>query len=219
MTLQNTSSPTKGVIYYSNGIAEPIKSLVWDSIIASGLPVQVDENSGNGGYPQMIRQIIDCLEEASTNIVFFTEHDVIYNPTHFEFTPERDDVFYYNENVWRWDYPKERYFTYDRLISLSGMCCYRELALTHFKNRLAKIQELGQDKPHRGEPEWLRKMGYEPGTKQPKRGGFWTEEFETWRSERPLIDIRHDKTFSPRKVELKDFKHKPTGWREQNERP
>lgn len=219
MTLHNIELKTKGCIYYSNGIDEPVKSMALSSIGASGLPVKYSVHYGKGSYPQMIRQIIACLKASSPDMIFFTEHDVIYNPTHFEFTPERDDIFYYNSNVWKWDYPHDRYVTHDRLISLSGMCCYRKLALEHFKKRLAKIQELGVDKPHRGEPKWLRIMGYEPGTKQPHRGGYWTDEFETWRSKKPLIDIRHDKTFSPRKVTLDKFKHQPAGWKEQSERP
>jgi hypothetical protein len=195
----------KGIIFYSNGIEEPIRSMVMDTI--KGLPVTVSLSSGNS-YKEMVEQIIDCLERSKEKYVFFCEHDVLYNPTHFEFTPPRDDTFYYNTNVWRWDYPKERYITYDRLINLSSLCVNRLFALDHFKRRLPLIKD-----------RLSRKMGYEPGTKKKKIGGFSDEICETWRSEKPLIDIRHNKTFSPRKVHLEDFKHPPTNFKEVYERP
>ncbi len=198
----------KGIIFYSNGILEPIKSMVEESIEV-GLPI-VKSYSKGSSYKEMVQQIIFCLERSWTKYVFFCEHDVIYNKSHFDFTPEKDNIFYYNENVWRWDYPKERYITYDRLISLSGMCVNREFALEHFKKRLYKIPD---------NDILCRTMGYEPGTKKKRRGGFSNDDFETWKSDKPLIDIRHNKTFSPRKVELKSFKHKPTGWKETYERP
>ncbi len=207
MTRRNMSSKTRGIIFYSNGIEEPIKSMVWNTII--GLPVTTSYSHGNS-YSQMVKQIIDCLERSKEDKVFFCEHDVLYNPTHFAFTPPRDDIFYYNSNVWRWDYPKERYITYDRMLSLSALCVNRPFALDHFKRRLKVIPE---------NDVLCRKMGYEPGTKKKKRGGFSDDDFDTWHSSKPLIDIRHDQTFSPRKVELIDFTHPPTNWREVYERP
>lgn len=203
----NTLLKTRGIIFYSNGIAEPIKSMVWETV--KGLPITTSYSNGSSYY-QMVKQIIDCLERSKEDNVFFCEHDVLYNPTHFDFTPPRDDIFYYNSNVWRWDYPRKRYVTYDRLLSLSALCVNRLFALDHFKRRLKVIPQ---------NDVLCRKMGYEPGTKKIKRGGFSDDDFDTWQSEKPLIDIRHGKTFSPRKVELKDFKHPPLNWKEVYERP
>lgn len=212
----------KGVIHYSDGrIEDPIRAMVQESIEDSGLQI-VSSYLTPGEercYPQMVRQIIECLTRSEAQAVFFCEHDVIYSKSHFEFWPERDDLFYYNRNVWRWDYPENRYITYDRMISLSALCVNRLFALDHFTRRLAAIVEGGNDTAQKGEPDWVRKMGYEPGTKKIKRGGFSDDDFETWASERPLIDIRHDKTFSPRKVQLADFTHPPVNWREAYERP
>lgn len=211
----------KGIIFYTdNRIEEPIKSMVLESLDC-GLPIisSVLKPSEKRSYPQMIRQIISCLERSEADYVFFCEHDVLYNQSHFDFAPPRDNIFYYNSNIWRWDYPKDRYITYDRLLCLSGMCVNRVFALDHYRRRLEKIKKDGHDKSHKGEPSWLRRMGYEPGTKKIKRGGFSDDDFETWQSMKPLIDIRHGNTFSPRKVQLKDFKHPPLNWREVYERP
>ncbi len=219
------SSKTKSIIFYTdNQITESILSLSTNSIKDSGLlifscslePMSFGFNRVihlQRCYPTMVKQIISCLERSTTDYVFFCEHDVIYNNSHFDFQPTRDDIFYYNSNVWRWDYPKNRYITYDRLISLSGLCVNRKLALDHFRARLEFIESKGYGF-EKGEPSWARKMGYEPGTKKKRKGGFSNDDFDTWKSEEPLIDIRHKGTFSPSKVSLKNFKHKPTGWRE-----
>ncbi len=206
------SSITKEVIFYADGtIEEPIKSMAWDSIVASGLGIHTSylQLGEVRGILQMMKQIVSCLERSTADYVFFTEHDVVYPKSHFDFTPTRDDIFYYNENVWRWDYPQERYITYDRLLSLSALCVNRLFALDHFKRRLETARQ-GWDH---------RKMGYEPGTKKIKRGGFSDDDFDVWRSVEPIIDIRHGNTLSPRKVHLENFTHKPTGWREIYERP
>ena len=60
----------------------------------------------------------------------------------------------------------------------------------------------------------MRKMGFEPGTKKKKRGGFSDDNFGVWESEGFNIDIRHKDAFSPSKLKLKDFTHKPKWWEE-----
>jgi hypothetical protein len=162
----------------------------------------------------MITQILYGLKASSSKYVFFCEHDVLYTKSHFDFTPPRDDVYYYNENVWRWDYPLDRAITYDRLISLSGLCANRELLVENYEKRMKKIYDNGWEKDIKKEPDWARKMGYEPGTKKIKRGGLTDEDFDVWRSEYPIIDVRHGHTFSKRKVTLDSFKHPPKNWRE-----
>ncbi len=217
---------TKGIIYYTdNKLAEPIFSVVQKQIENSGLPIISVSLSPikfgknvvlklNPGYMSMITQIKTALESQNTDYVFFCEHDVLYPPSHFEFTPKKDNIFYYNSNVWRWDYPKDRAIRYDRLISLSGLAVNRKFALDHYKSRLDKINEMNLETNGRHEVGWARKWGYEPGTKKIKRGGFSDDDFETWSSVDPMIDIRHGKTFSQSKVTLDSFIHKPTNWKE-----
>lgn len=219
---------TKGIIYYTdNKLPDPIFSIVQDHILKANLPiVSVSLMPINFGenfvldnlYPNIVtmtKQITKALEESSADYVFFCEHDVLYPLSHFEFTPPRDDIYYYNANVWRWRYPDDVAITYDRLISLSGLCVNRKLALDHYKKRLEKIIQMHWDTDtKRHEPDWARKWGYEPGTKKIKRGGFSDEDFETWESTDPIVDIRHRKTFSPPKTTLDGFKHAPTNWQE-----
>ncbi len=219
---------TKGIIYYTdNQLEEPIFSVVQKQILKSNLPIvsvslspinfgeNIVLNNLSPNIVTMVKQITRALEESNADYVFFCEHDVLYPISHFDFVPLRDNIFYYNANVWRWKYPQNKAITYGRLISLSGLCVNREFALDHYKRRLAKILEMHWDlDTKRHEPDWARKWGYEPGTKKIKRGGFWDDDFEIWESPYPMIDIRHGKTFSPPKVTLESFRHKPINWRE-----
>ena len=216
----------KGVVYYTdNRINNPIRSAVRDSIKASGLPItscslkaiRFGDNivvEGERSYPTMVKQILTALEHSKAKYVFFCEHDVLYHPSHFEFTPPTDDLYYYNINNWRWDYPKDRAIQYDGLTSLSMMCCNRELAIRHYRLRTKYILDHGLHKERSREPRWARRFGYEPGTKRIRRGGITDEKHETWRSEFPNIDIRHKRTFSQPKTTLDSFKHLPKNWKE-----
>lgn len=217
---------TRGIIYYTdNRLAEPIFSVVQKQILNSGLPIvsvslKPIDFGGNivlnltPGFLTMIKQIVTALEASRSDYVFFCEHDCLYPLSHFDFTPQRDDVFYYNANVWRWKYPQNCAITYDRLISLSCLCVNRKFALDHYRMRLKKIKDLKYDADTRREPLWARRWGYEPGTKKIKRGGFSDDDFETWVSKFPIIDIRHGKTFSQSKVTLDSFVHRPANFRE-----
>lgn len=219
----------KGIIYYTDNRIDR-SSIVRESrktILASGLPITsvslkpIDFGKnivvkGKRSYPTMVKQILTALENSTVKYVFFCEHDILYSPSHFDFTPPRDDIYYYNVNNYRWLYGTKTAVTYDRLTSLSQLCVNRELALEHYKMRRRKIEERGLDKFRSREPRLARRWGYEPGTKKKRRGGLTNEDFETWKSEYPNIDIRHKRTFSSPKVHLKDFKHLPNNWREIN---
>ncbi len=216
----------KGIIYYTHNRLDPvIQHTVQEYISKANLPiVSVSLEQMNFGqnivvdlkpsYVTMATQIIKGLETLTTEFVFFCEHDVLYPLSHFEFTPEKNNIFYYNSHVWRWDFPKNRVITYDRLISLSALVVNRELVLRQYRARMAKILELGLEKDTSKEPAWARKWGYEPGAKKIRRGGFSDDDFETFRSKDSIIDIRHGKTFSHSKVTLDSFKHPPVNWRE-----
>lgn len=217
---------SKGIIYYTHNRLDPvIQHTVLEYISKANLPiVSVSLKPMSFGqnividlkpsYVTMVTQIIKGLEALTTDFVFFCEHDVLYPLSHFEFSPEKTNIFYYNSHVWRWDFPKNRVITYDRLISLSALVVNRELALRQYRARMSKILELELEKDASKEPAWARKWGYEPGAKKIRRGGFSDDDFETFQSKDPIIDVRHGKTFSHSKVTLDSFKHPPVNWRE-----
>jgi len=221
---------TKGCIYYTDNRAKEfiletcrgqIKRAWPGKIVSVSLaPVDLGQNIVLAGhersYTTMVRQIIMALEALDTDIVFFLEHDVLYHPSHFDFWPSKEEIYYYNTNNWRWGIKEDFAITYDRLVSLSQLCVYRQTALNHFQGRLKYILEKGLDKVPGHDPKWARVMGFEPGTKPRRKGGFSDEEFEVWRSALPNIDIRHRHTYSPPKYRLSDFAHPPQNWRQVN---
>jgi hypothetical protein len=218
-----------GVIYYTDNRPDPlilrtcqdqIRKCFNGKIVSVSLrPIDFGKNIVLGGrvrsYPTMMLSILTALEALDTENVFFTEHDVLYHPSHFEFIPPRPDVYYYNCNNWRWKYPEDLVITYDYLTSLSQLCCNRLLAIEHFKKRIQVAKEQNLDEHRAREPRWARRWGYEPGTKPIRRGGFTDEVSEKRWSRFPNIDIRHAKTFTKSKTCLADFKHKPfDSWKE-----
>lgn len=215
---------SKGIIYYTDCLLEePIYSTVQGFLLKSELPItsaslkpiNFGDNEvieGERGYPTMVKQIISCLERSMADYVFFCEHDVLYPVSHFDFDPYENNIFYYNRNVWRWRYGSNKAVKYHRMIPLSCLCVNREFALAHYKDRLKRILELNLDSIKGKEPEWVRKMGYEPGTKKKRRGGFSDDDFDTWKSKSSIVDIRHGGTFSSPKDTLEQFKHKPQWW-------
>ena len=91
------------------------------------------------GYLTMFKQILAGLEELKTDVVFLCEHDVLYHPSHFLFTPPKKDVYYYNTNVWKVRYDDGHALHYD-CKQTSGLCAYRELLVQHYRERVRKTE-------------------------------------------------------------------------------
>ena len=223
---------TKGIIYYTdNRVIDPIFTKVQEILTDIGkrrnMPISCtslkpidfgDRNRVMVGrqrsYPTYVLQITEALKLAQEDYVFFCENDVLYLDSHFDFTPPKDDVFYYNNNVWRWKLWDFKLITYDNMRPLSCLVANRKFALEHYKKRLQAVYDMGLDEFRSREPRKGRIWGYEPGTKKRRRGGFSDDVCELYHSALPNIDIRHNRTFSSIKCNLEDFKNKPENWQE-----
>lgn len=218
---------TKGIIYYTdNRLKNPIRDTARYFIAQSGLPIvscslqpisfgkNIVLTGRQRSYPTFIMQIYTALTNLDTKYVFFCEHDVLYHKSHFDFTPPKDDVYYYNNNLWRWKLHNFRLATYDKMRSLSCMSVNREFAIEHYKKRIQKMEEMKMDPTRSREPRTARIWGFEPGTKPTSRGGFSDDTCDDWRSSGPNIDIRHKKTFTSIKADQQDFKVLPEGFKE-----
>ena len=218
----------RGAIYYTDNrldhkmlsvCQKQLRDSFDDEIISVSLkPINFGKNivleNRVRSYPTMITQILMALETSTADYVFFTEHDILYHKSHFDFIPSRNDIYYYNSYNYRWRWGTNVAITYENLTSLSGMCCNRELAIEHYKYRIKVMLEQNLDKNRGREPRWARRFGYEPGTKKKKRGGITNEDSEKWKSEYPNVDIRHENTFSHPKTFLSNFRHQPDKWQE-----
>lgn len=168
------------------------------------------------GYLTMFEQILTGLKELDTDVVFFAEHDVIYNATHFEFRPTRRDVYYYNTNVWKVRWSDGHALYTDNTRQTSGLCAYRETLIQHYEERVRRTREQwsrhGDNRQFRN---WIRRQGFEPGT-HGRDERVDDLKAESWQSAEPLYDIRHDGNLTPSRWRKDEFRnpHYTRGWKE-----
>lgn len=135
----------------------------------------------------MYKQILGALENSSADIIFFTEHDVLYHPSHFDFTPTDKETFYYNQNVWY--LRQDGHALHYDVNQLSGLVVYRETALKHYRERFKMIEQKYNELSLDEFNSWIRHMGHEPFT----HGRIqWESQFkvDTFKSASPNVDIR-----------------------------
>jgi Glycosyltransferases involved in cell wall biogenesis len=203
-------SPTeKGVIYYTdNQLPVKLAKRIQNQVKKCGLPIvsaslkpmdNMGRNvriKGERGTLSYFRQIVAALEASTAEYVFFCEHDVLYHPSHFDFTPLTKDKFYYNTNVWRVRQRDGFAVTWEAN-QVAELCCAREFALTWYREKLKQVEAGSFDR------------SYEPGGRDPLQYG-------RWRSAYPNIDIRHDGNLTKSKWSPNDFRDKSTcvNWQE-----
>jgi hypothetical protein len=207
----------KACIYYTdNKPPESILRPVQRQLLKAGLPIVAVSLQPIGfgqnvvlglqrGVLSMFKQILAGLEATEAEVVFFTEHDVLYHPSHFAFVPPKPDRVYYNTNVWKVDYATGHAVRYDNCRQTSGLCAYRDILLDHYRKRVAMVEAGG----------FSRKMGFEPGTHgRPERVDDLTS--EVWESPAPNIDIRHSTNLTPSRWSPAEFRDKRfcQGWTE-----
>ena len=205
--------PTKGIVYYTdNRLDDNImracqKQLEQAArncckIVSVSLqPIDFGENIVlplERGYLTMFKQILAGLEAIDTDIVFFAEHDVLYHESHFDFVPEKRDVFYYNRHVYKVRLSDGFSLHYD-CDQTSGLSAYRSLLLDHYRKRVEVVERTG----------FSRKIGFEPGThRRAERIDDYTSEF--WFSACPNLDIRHGKNLTESRWRQDQFRNKST---------
>jgi glycosyltransferase involved in cell wall biosynthesis len=166
---------------------------------------------GQRGPEMMHRQILQGLMNSDAKYVFLCESDVLYHPSHFLFTPKKDDIFYYNTNVWKTRYPDGHSVWTDDLKQVSGICANRELLIDFYTKKIQQIEQKGFD------------GHYEPGCNQSiygyHKGGKYGSEM--YQSEAPNVCIRHDSNLTKSKWSVDDFRNKKyaKGWKEADEVP
>lgn len=229
--------PSKGLVYYTDNCVDAvIGQAVRDQLQRAAPGFHISSVSRGAyahfseppyrewgvqfqrGYLTMFKQILMGLEELDTDVAFLVEHDVLYHPSHFDFTPPRDDTFYYNQNVWKVDAESGRALHY-RCSQTSGCCASRALLVEHYRKRVAaveanaeRLRAAGLEVKHQG---YDRNLGFEPGTNSASRA-IDPHGAETWMSALPNIDIRHAKNLTPSRWSQAQFRNKSTceGWTE-----
>lgn len=157
----------------------------------------------------MFRQILAGLEALETDVAFLCEHDVLYAPHHFQFTPPRDDCYFYDLAVWKLDAATGRAITYETK-QTSGLCANRELLIRHYRERVRRVEAEG----------FSRKMGFEPGShRRPERVDDVPS--DVWRSPVPNVDIRHTTNLTQSRWSTAEFRDQRNcrGWQESDRVP
>ncbi len=167
------------------------------------------------GYLTMAQQILLGLERATADVIFFCEHDVLYHPSHFDFIPPREDVIYYNTNVWRVRYPDGHALYCNNLKQLSGLVAYRQTLLTHYRHRVELLERYIKENGMERLASYVRAMGFEPGThKRAERVDDLTS--DVYQSAYPNLDLRHEGNLTPSRWKKEEFRNKQytDGWTE-----
>jgi hypothetical protein len=201
----------KGIVYYThNNIDERLRKLAQEWILKANLPivcvslnepVDFGENyvfKGEYGYTSMFKQILLGLKLAKEDHIFMCEHDVLYHPSHFEFTPPKNDTYYYNSNAFKYKLRGRVVCKYD-CRWLSQLCASRELLIQHYEKKI-KLIEAGKTR---------EAYGYEPGTGHSRHVDSFG--FAYFASEYPNIDVRHGRNLSGNgRTKLEHFRDKST---------
>ena len=216
-----------GAIYYSDCQLDPkimsacqkqiLKGIKEENIVSCTLkPVNFGKNIVlplQRGYLAYFKQILTALEASDSDIIRFLEHDVLYHPSHFQFTPAKKDVYYYNTNFWRLRIDDGHAVSYET-DQVNMICAYRELLVQNYRERIKRIEALG-NVSDREVGRLARKMGFEPGTHN-REERVDTNGSERWQSEYPNIDIRHGHNLTASRWSQDQFRNQKNcqGWKE-----
>jgi glycosyltransferase involved in cell wall biosynthesis len=215
---------SKGIVYYTDfrvndkygrAVRKQIDKCCPDwPIVSVSLNQPLDWGSnvvleGKRGYLMMFKQILAGIEANKSDVLFMCEHDVLYHPDHFKYNPERDDLFYYNENRWFVNAETGHALFYHAM-STSGMCAKRDLLLEHYTKRVERVEREG----------YTFRIGFEPGGHKFPRGIDNYGRLAWW-SDCPNIDIRHGKNLTISRWTKDEFRNKRNlyAWTEAGEIP
>lgn len=206
----------KGIIYYTdNQVPFKLGHLCRSHILKAGLPIVSASlkpmNFGKNivlgiprGYVAYHKQILAALEASTADIIFFCEHDVFYHPSHFEFTPPKKDVYYYNFNWWRVRCTDGHAIHYDTH-QVNFIVAYRDLLIAHYKEKVRRIEATG----------FTMAMGFEPGcnSRDERIDDVKAERFD---SAMPNLDLRYGGNLTKSRWKREEFRNERScrNWKE-----
>lgn len=156
----------------------------------------------------MYRQILTGLEASTADNIFMIEHDLLYHPNHFDFTPPKNNVYYYDRNRWCVCADTGKAVFYHSNVP-SLLCANRQFLVKHFRKKVEFVGEHG----HKGKYGFSPPRGLPPELREGK--------YKTWMAEHPCIDIRHTRSLTRRRMTKEEFRSPRSrrGWTEAEEVP
>jgi len=210
----------KGVIFYTDSrldltISSAIQSQITHSINGHELisvslqPLDFGKNimlEKERGYLTLFEQILTGLEASTADVIYLTEHDVLYSKEHFQFTPPDPSKIYYNKNVWQVRV-SDGFAVYYEAKRLSQLVAYRDVLIEHYRKRVALVKEKG----------FSRKIGFEPGShgRAERVDDLQSEYFV---SAVPNLDLKHGQNLTPARWKPEQFRDQRNcqGWQASN---
>ena len=182
--------PDKTIIYYTaNRESKGLTKLVQETLLKCGLPIisvsqkpiDFGENIcvGEVGFSShnSVRQVQIGAEKATTRYVALAEADCLYPKEHFEYTPPRKDIFYYDRNVWML---RAKGFIKRRATSIAGIIVSRKKLLRSIEISLRKRELWYLEDTKRNLPKAYRRHGW-----------------HSCRTEYPIVMIDHQNGLHP----------------------
>jgi len=217
------STFTKGMCFYTDNQIDPSiinavqKQLNFCSdghrlVSVSLKPLNFGQNivlNLKRGHLAMAKQQLAGIEALDVDIIFMVEHDILYPPCHFDFVPPRDDIFYYNLNWWKVRVGDGQALHF-KAKQVSGLCAHRQILLEYFRNRVRMIEsgEIGG------------RRHFEPGSHYNDAYQKLTDKgFDTWWSEIPYVDIRHDTVVTRNIFDPSGYRGRVVDWTMADEIP
>jgi glycosyltransferase involved in cell wall biosynthesis len=218
---------TKGIVFYTeNRVPKEIAQAVRDQLhrcmsgehitAVSLKPLSYYENNIvlnlERGIMTMFKEILAGLEASKEDIIFLCEHDCLYPPEHFDFTPTIREAYHYNTHTYKTDYETGQ-SVYYLCRQVSGLCAFRETLITHYRTRISRMEENARQAIARGEEPKNgghdRNCGYEPGN-HPFPRGIDNLPIIDFRTQNPILDIRHGKNLTKSRWDTSEFRDKST---------
>jgi hypothetical protein len=151
-------------------------------------------------------QVLTGVKEAKTKYIALAEHDCMYTPEHFNWLPPRDDVFYYNVNMWfvQWNNKLAGQYSYFRRKTMSNLICSKDLCISAVEEKILMLEtgfEIRKGQPGACEPGVCndRQAFIEAKAQEAKQKDLGKEDKYTamgFRTTLPNLDIRHGNNFS-----------------------
>ncbi len=143
----------KVIVYFTDSrLEESLEKAVREQILkaAKGIPIiSVSQKPLDFGknicvgtkprcYLSLYEQLLIGVKAAEKDaLIYLCEHDVFYNPTHFEYIPPRKNKIYYNLNRYYWTLNAEFFLVAIGKRALSQSVAYKEVLLAHAKEQVA----------------------------------------------------------------------------------
>ncbi len=140
----------------------------------------------------MFKQILAGIQGIDAEYIFLVEHDVLYHPSHFDFTPPRKDVFYYNRNRWAVSADTGKAVFYQSN-QVSHLCAHRDLLIEHYTRAVSNIEKEG----------FKHEYGFAPPKGLPREQRIG--KYDCYFSEFPSFDIRHEGAFTRQRMNKSEF--------------